>query len=77
MAGIQLSNECYLKDTCWKFQNNPAAECKTQNIYCPRLFRMNYLYDESLMSMKQRQHVALRIDEDGTDGEAFGRLKAI
>lgn len=77
MAGIQLSDECYLRDTCWKYQNNPAAECKTQNIYCPRLFRMNYLYDESLMSMKQRQHVALRIDEDGTDGEAFSRLKAI
>ncbi len=75
--GIQLSDECYLRDTCWKFQNNPAAECKTQNIYCPRLFRMNYLFEESLMSKKQRQHIALRIDEDGTDGEAFSRLKSI
>ena len=27
--------------------------------------------------MKQRKHIALRIDEDGTDGEAFSRLKAI
>lgn len=75
--GIQLSDECYLRDTCWKFQNNPDAECKTQNIYCPRLFRMNYLFEESLMSMKQRKHIALRIDEDGTDEEAFTRLKAI
>lgn len=77
MSGIHLSDDCYLRATCWKFHNNPSAECKTQNVYCPRLFRMNYLYEESLMSLKQRQHVALRIDEDGTDGEAFVRLKSI
>lgn len=72
-----FSNSCYLRSTCWKFQNKDDAECKTQNIYCPRLFRMNYLFDESLMSFKQRQHLSLRIDEDGTDLEAFNRLKQI
>lgn len=76
MTGIQLSDSCYLKDTCWKYQNTDSS-CKHDNIYCPRLFRMNYLYDESLMSMKQRQHVSLRIDDDGTDFEAFNRLKHI
>ena len=76
MNGILLSDSCYLRDTCWKYHNKDA-ECKTQNIYCPRFFRMNYLFEESLMSMKQRQHISLRIDEDGTDLEAFNKLKNI
>lgn len=76
MSGIMLSDNCYLRDTCWKYHNKDA-ECKTQNIYCPRFFRMNYLFEESLMSMKQRQHLSLRIDEDGTDFEAFNKLKNI
>ena len=76
MSGIQLSDQCYLKDTCWKYHNKDA-ECKHQNIYCPRLFRMNYLFEESLMSMKQREYISLRIDEDGTDRDAFNRLKSI
>lgn len=76
MSGILLSDGCYLQNTCWKYHNTDA-ECKTQAIYCPRLFRMNYLFDESLMSIKQRQYISLRIDEDGTDREAFTRLKSI
>ena len=75
--GILLSDCCYLRETCWKFNNKPDAECRTQNVFCPRFFRMNYLYEESLMSIKQRQHVSLRIDEDGTDLEAFNKLKNI
>lgn len=77
MNGILLSDSCYLRETCWKFNNKQEAECRTQNVFCPRFFRMNYLYEESLMSMKQRQHVSLRIDEDGTDLEAFNKLKNI
>ena len=77
IKGILLSDSCYLRETCWKFNNKPDAECRTQNVFCPRFFRMNYLYEESLMSIKQRQHVSLRIDEDGTDLEAFNKLKNI
>ena len=76
MSGILLSDQCYLRDTCWKY-NNKDAECKHSNIYCPRFFRMNYLFDESLMSMKQRQYLSLRIDDDGTDRDAFNQLKKI
>lgn len=71
-----MSDECYLKDRCWKYHNSDA-ECKHQNIYCPKLFRMDYLYNESLMSSKQRIHIPLHIDEDGTDREAFNQLKLI
>lgn len=76
MSEMLLSNSCYLRNTCWKFQNSDKS-CSEQDIFCPRLFRMNYLYDQSLMSLKQRQHTLLRIDEDGTDREAFNRLKTI
>lgn len=77
MDGIKLSDTCYMKDTCWKYQNNENAECKTANVFCPRLFRIDYLYNESLMSQKQRQYVSLFVDPDGTDAEAFSKLKRI
>lgn len=71
-----LSSSCYLRTTCWKFQNSDTS-CSETDVFCPRLFRMNYLYEQSLMSLKQRQHKPLRLDEDGTDREAFNRLKSI
>lgn len=71
-----LSDSCYLRDTCWKYHNKDKS-CEDKSSYCPRLFRMNYLFDESLMTEKQRRYKVLRIDEDGTDKEAFGRLKSI
>ena len=71
-----MSDECYLRDTCWKY-NNKDAECKHSNIYCPKLFRTHHLFEESLMSMKQRKYTVLHLDEDGTDREAFNRLKKI
>ena len=71
-----LSDECYLRNTCWKFQNSDKT-CAESNIFCPRLFRMNYLYEQSLMSLKQRQHRPLRLDADGTDRSEFNRLKSI
>lgn len=71
-----FSNDCYLRETCWKY-NNKDAECKHDNIYCPRLFRMDFLFEQSLMSLKQRQHQYLHLDADGTDRDAFNSLKNI
>lgn len=71
-----MSDECYLQDTCWKFLNKDC-ECKHETIFCPRLFRMNYLFQESLLSDKQRKHRGLHIDDDGTDAREFSRLKTI
>ncbi len=71
-----LSNECYLKNSCWKYLNT-EAECKDSTIYCPKLFRIDYLYNEALLTQKQRAHKALRFDADGTDRTAFIKLKEI
>ena len=73
---IQLSCSCYLRDTCWKFQNSDKS-CRENDIFCPRFFRINYLYDQSLLSLKQRQHKPLRLDADGSDRDAFNKLKSI
>ena len=71
-----LSNDCYLRNSCWKYLNTDA-ECKDSTIYCPKLFRIDYLYNEALLSQKQRLHKALRFDADGTDRTAFVKLKEI
>lgn len=71
-----LSNECYLKDKCWKYHNS-SKECEKSPIYCPKLFKTDFLYNEALLSQKQRQYLTLRIDSDGTDKEAFSKLKEI
>lgn len=76
MSDIQLSSNCYLTDTCWKYQNKDTS-CKSENKFCPRFFRMDYLYNQALLSVKQRQYTPLAIDADGTDREQFGTLKAI
>ena len=63
MADIQLSTSCYLQATCWKYQNKDNS-CANNPVFCPRFFRINYLLDQSLLSIKQRTYKHLRIDED-------------
>ena len=75
--GLVLSENCYLQDSCWKYMNDETAPCKSGNVFCPKFFRTNYLFDESLMSIKQRIHIPLRPDADGTDREEFVKLKKI
>jgi DNA replication protein DnaC len=74
---IILSDECYLKDKCAKYQSNPSAECKFSNSYCPKLFRVNFLLQEGLLTDKQKKFKPLFIDADGTDREEFKQLQLI
>jgi DNA replication protein DnaC len=67
------SNECWLKDSCKKFNN---GECE-DGAFCIKLFKLDYLYNQALITNKQRQHVNLRIDADGTDKDKFLQLKQI
>ena len=70
-----LSNDCYLRDRCNK---NIKGNCSIDNVeFCPKLFKLDYLYNESLLSNEQRKYTALRIDADGTDKEQFLKLKEI
>ena len=70
-----LSNDCFLYDKCKKFNNK---ECNLEDkIFCIKLFKLDYLYNESLLTDQQRRYIALRIDADGTDRDEFLRLKDI
>lgn len=42
-----------------------------------KYFKINTLYDLSLIPLNKRTHVNLRIDDDGKDEEAFIKLKEI
>ena len=54
--------DCWLKGSC-KAKCDPA--------FCIKLFKLDNLYDQALISPHQRKHVNLRIDSDGSDKNAF------
>ena len=70
-----LSNECYLTDSCLKYKNGNCDINDKQ--FCIKLFKIDYLYEQSLLSNSQRHNVKLRLDADGTDREAFYKLRDI
>lgn len=67
-----MNENCYFKNSCKKYKNQSCDEN-----FCLKLFKINKLLDASLLSEKQKNHKALYIDSDGTDEEAFRRLKTI
>lgn len=62
-------NDCWMKERCPKFNRCPE--------FCMKLFKLSELYDKALISLKQRQHINLRVDADGTDSDKFVQLKNI
>lgn len=72
------SNDCWMKDTCKKYQNiNKECECRENDVFCIKLFKLQQLYDLSLITEKQRARIPLYVDADGTDLQAFQRLSNI
>lgn len=68
-----LSDECFLKNRCKKFAEGTCLS----DSFCIKLFKLDYLYNEALLSKEQRQYMSLRIDADGTDRDVFSKLKDI
>lgn len=62
-------SKCYLYDFC----NHKDCEAE----FCQRKYKMDSLYSAALMSESQKQHITLRVDQDGTDLEQFKQLAAI
>ena len=70
-----LSNDCFLYEHCKKYR---LGNCKLENEeFCIKLFKLDYLYQESLLSDEQRRYMTLRLDADGTDRDQFLKLKNI
>ncbi len=74
---IDLEN-CPYKTKCKKYNN---SQCPIQDLsqpqFCIKLFKINELQEKALLTDKQKQYVPLRLDIDGSDREAFIRLKQI
>lgn len=62
-------SKCFLFDTC------NHKDCDKD--FCLRKYKMDSLYSAALMTETQKQHVVLKIDQDGTDLEQFKQLAAI
>ena len=61
--------KCYLRSVC------NGKDCSSD--FCLRKYKMDSLYSAALLSESQKQHVILRVDEDGTDLEQFKQLAEI
>ena len=53
------SKQCWMIDTCSKFKSDNS--CQLLDIYCPKLFKLDKLYEYSLLSNQQRKKITLRI----------------
>lgn len=60
---------CYLREIC------NGKDCQAD--FCLRKYKMDSLYSAALLSESQKQHITLRVDEDGTDLEQFKQLADI
>lgn len=69
------SVNCYLRDRCKKLSKD--SSCDQNDIYCIKLFKVDRLYDNSLLSYKQRLHIDLYPDSNGADHDNFKLLKSI
>lgn len=72
-----LSESCYLKDQCNKFKRDNSCCADNNSTFCIKLFKLDYLYNEALLTAQQRKHVDLYIDADNSDRDAFIELKQI
>ena len=59
---------------CWLFDVCNHIDCKG---FCLRRFKLDCLYNEALVSMKQRTRVPLRLDADKLDKDNFDYLASI
>lgn len=62
-------SKCYLYDFC------NHKDCNKD--FCLRKYKMDSLYSAALITESQKQHVTLRVDNDGTDLEQFKQLAGI
>ena len=62
------------RDVCWLGNNCNGIDCDK---FCLRYFKLNYLYDNALISEIQRKHLKLLLDSNMQDKNAFLSLKQI
>ena len=66
--------ECFVRDICKKYIKDKS--CDT-NDFCIKLFKLEELYNQSLLSDFQRKRISLFLDSDLSDQQAFSNLSNI
>ena len=66
----------FQKINCWFSDQCKKLHCNDKN-GCLIIYKLNYLFDQACISDKQRKHIELRIDDNGTDLQEFLTLKNI
>ena len=71
-------NKCPKTHKCKKYieRTCPILNSGVEQ-FCIKLFKINSLQDNALLTDRQKQHIKLVLDEDGSDREAYTRLKEI
>jgi len=59
---------------CWLIKECNCIDCDS---FCMRRYKLNYLYEEALITLKQRFRIPLRLDKDESDKESFTFLSAV
>lgn len=65
--------DCWMKDVCGKYLSGDHS-CDSE-VFCTKLFKLNELYNNSMLSSEQRKFIKIRLDSDGTDFKEFSCLK--
>lgn len=69
-----MSTECFMRETCGKYKSN---RCNCDGSFCLKLFKLDRMYNEALISPSQRKHVNFRLDSNRCDYDAFMKLSEI
>ena len=72
---IKTKYDCYIQSSCKKYCNQACGV--SEETYCPRISKVDYLFNEALIPIKQRKKFPLRVDADGTDTDVFKQLKLV
>ena len=67
-------NDCFVKELCKKYSRDKS--CDNSN-FCIKLFKLEELYDQALLSKSQRKRIGLVLDSDLSDQQAFEQLSKI
>lgn len=72
------SKDCWFKDTCKKY-NDPSKECECRysDSFCIKLFKMDNLYENSLLTFQQRKRVNFILRENEPDNLKYLELRKI
>lgn len=65
---------CFVTETCNKYKKDPTC---VNNNFCVKLFKLEELYKQSLLSDVQRKRIGLVLDDDLSDEWAFEELSKI